>query len=249
MIDGEGDTQGWNRFSYVKGNPVVYKDPTGHNTVVLQSKKGAGVPGTDLAAGHSAGLVETKNSKGDTEWIYVSKNGENVKGSKNLGSNSKLPKFKNPEEFFKKQAESVETLNKIRQGGPDAYIGKQELVSKLEEYARFDEKTNQYEARYEEGLEIKTKKDGSQDKAFYKHAKENQDKQYWLVSPMRRNCKDLISDSLNVADITNNTTPTELPNNWYDRLKDSMKEQKLIKKVHKAKDYDKRVYDGEIFNQ
>ena len=30
IIDGQYDTQGWNRFSYVKGNPVLYKDPTGH---------------------------------------------------------------------------------------------------------------------------------------------------------------------------------------------------------------------------
>ncbi len=30
LVDNESDTQGWNRFSYVKGNPVVYKDPTGH---------------------------------------------------------------------------------------------------------------------------------------------------------------------------------------------------------------------------
>jgi len=30
VIDGEYDTQGWNRYSYVKGNPIVYKYPTGH---------------------------------------------------------------------------------------------------------------------------------------------------------------------------------------------------------------------------
>ncbi|WP_235596858.1 polymorphic toxin type 50 domain-containing protein, partial [Leptospira alstonii] len=30
VIDGEFDTQGWNRFSFVKGNPIGAKDPTGH---------------------------------------------------------------------------------------------------------------------------------------------------------------------------------------------------------------------------
>jgi murein DD-endopeptidase MepM/ murein hydrolase activator NlpD len=30
VIPVEFDTQGWNRFSYVRNNPVLYKDPTGH---------------------------------------------------------------------------------------------------------------------------------------------------------------------------------------------------------------------------
>lgn len=32
VIDGEGSTQGWNRFAYCKGNPIIYKDPTGHKS-------------------------------------------------------------------------------------------------------------------------------------------------------------------------------------------------------------------------
>jgi len=30
VIDGEYSTQGWNRYMYCHGNPVMYEDPTGH---------------------------------------------------------------------------------------------------------------------------------------------------------------------------------------------------------------------------
>ena len=30
VIDGVNTTAGWNRYMYVKGNPIMYKDPTGH---------------------------------------------------------------------------------------------------------------------------------------------------------------------------------------------------------------------------
>ncbi|WP_235594082.1 SpvB/TcaC N-terminal domain-containing protein [Leptospira interrogans] len=60
VIDGELDSQGWNRFSYVKGNPIGAKDPTGHETQVLSRD----VKPYIGAGEHTATVVYTKDLKG-----------------------------------------------------------------------------------------------------------------------------------------------------------------------------------------
>ena len=49
VIDGENSTQGWNRYSYVRNNPIIYKDPTGHKHDYDTIEKAGGDPGLSLA--------------------------------------------------------------------------------------------------------------------------------------------------------------------------------------------------------
>jgi RHS repeat-associated protein len=68
VIDGEYDTQGWNRYSYVKGNPIRYKDPTGHETYLI-SRDLNGPP----AGVHSCNVVLSKNPVKDYGKEYEDK--------------------------------------------------------------------------------------------------------------------------------------------------------------------------------
>ncbi|WP_052603709.1 RHS repeat-associated core domain-containing protein, partial [Leptospira santarosai] len=86
IIDGEFDTQGWNRFSYVKGNPIGAKDPSGHISDALlkhqtQTELMTGGGGGPIRSGMGNSNLSSKsgqgNSKGSTSITNSSQSGKN----------------------------------------------------------------------------------------------------------------------------------------------------------------------------
>jgi hypothetical protein len=161
--------------------------------MVLQSHEGA------AGAGHSAALVESKNAKtGKTEWHYYSRNGEGAKGVSDKGSNAKGIKFDSPEDFFKKQAEAIDTRSRLEDKlDKNGKLSKNEMADlNLAKELTMKGEDGKYTSRYDQGVELKTSK--SQDKAFEKYAKDNINKGY-VIAGFDRNCKDLVRGGLNAA--------------------------------------------------
>ena len=215
IIDGENSTQGWNRYSYVHNNPIMYKDPTGHNIVVLQAEQGA------MEQGHIAGLVENKNTG---QWEYYSRNGKSSSGERYGEKNAKGISFKNPEEFFNKQQKMVEQRTELERLKGKGKISEKEYEKKLKDNPLLKELTSvdkegKVSERYNYGIELKSNK--KQDKEMIKYMKKRIDDQYILTG---NNCKDLISEAMNKAGgkLKNDAVISEPPNRWFDRL---MKEQ------------------------
>ena len=118
VIDGEYDTQGWNRFSYTKGNPVLYKDPEGHFGVVGAIVGAVVGGGLEAASQVAEGVSEGKSlseATSDVDLGEVAKEAAigAAEGAVGAGIISKVAKAA---KVAKKVAKAASTAKKVNKG-------------------------------------------------------------------------------------------------------------------------------------
>ena len=103
VIDGEYSTQGWNRFAYCKGNPIIYKDPTGHS---VSGSWSSGASGSWTEGGTKSS--ETAAMKQDASKLVNKMFDKAVKDCKNLTGGAR---FKGVVDNLTEQFKSVKYKN------------------------------------------------------------------------------------------------------------------------------------------
>ena len=111
VIDGEkkdengqiitSDTQGWNRFSYVRNNPIIYKDPTGHK---IYNVAVPGQPGSGNPMGHNLTLW-VNDKTGEKVFYEVTGNKDKLYDPKTTVAHVRELKEK---DFYKEYGNRVE---------------------------------------------------------------------------------------------------------------------------------------------
>ncbi len=138
LVDNEADTQGWNRFSYVKGNPVVYKDPTGHLADPFSL-----VLGVNAAAGKYV-YDSFKNGKGEKTAVENKLNeSKNTRGKYRLECTCVMLESYNAKKDDGDEYKAVKGYQKLKLFNPEGKLVNEMVVGETEkgkkgEYVRWE---------------------------------------------------------------------------------------------------------------